>query len=50
MLTLLGTSIFQMVGIATNVALMTVSRCSGQACPRWRLFIAFGLVILSLTW
>ena len=39
-----------MVGIATNVALTTVSRCSGQACLHWRLFIAFGLIILSLTW
>jgi hypothetical protein len=36
--------------IATSVALTTVSRCSGQACLRWRLFIAFGLVILNLTW
>jgi hypothetical protein len=50
MLTLLGTSICKMVGIATSVALTTVSRCSEQACLRWRLFIAFGLVILSLTW
>ncbi len=39
-----------MVGIVTNVALTTVGRCSGQACLRWRLFIAFGLMILSLTW
>ena len=39
-----------MVGIATNVALTTVGRCSGQACLRWRLVIAFGLIILSLTW
>ncbi len=44
------TSIYQMVGIATNVALTTVGRCSGQACLRWRLFLAFGLIILSLTW
>ena len=50
MLTPLGTSTWQMVGIATNVALTTVGRCSGQACLRWRLFIAFGLIILSLTW
>ncbi len=46
----MGTSIYQMVGIATNVALTAVGRCSGQACLRWRLFIAFGLIILSLTW
>jgi hypothetical protein len=39
-----------MVGIATNVALTTVGRCRGQACLQWRLFIAFGLIILSLTW
>ena len=46
----MGTSICKMVGIATSVALTTVSHCSGQACLRWRLFIAFGLIILSLTW
>ena len=50
MLTLLGTSICKMVGITTSVALTTVSRCSRQACLRWRLFIAFGLIILNVTW
>jgi hypothetical protein len=50
MLTLLGTSICKMVGITTSVALTTVSRCSRQVCLRWRLFIAFGLIILNVTW